>query len=147
MSNKVWATWKDAADGEQVNDAADLKEDDSNIDDLRQASVAQQALSVLPATVKVRETKNGEMLWADQKLTDHFVFASGLKAAAGPRRSMDSAPFCALPIATHATTRCQIIASTDVCFACCNQRSGNITENLTQSLGERINVNKWQQAL
>ena len=72
--------------------------DNADISDLRKAFVAQQALSVSPAAVKVSETENSKKtLQPDQKLSDYFVPVSDSKAAAGPGRSKDSALFCTLP--------------------------------------------------
>ena len=95
MSNKVWVTWMDSISNEWLFDKVTELHADADISDLRKSLVAQQALSVSPAAVKVREAENGEMLQPDQKLTDYFV--SDSKAASGPGRSKDSALFCTLP--------------------------------------------------
>ena len=99
MSNSVWIRWMDSISNEWLFDKVTELHADADISDLRKSFVAQQALSVSPAAVKVRETENGETLQPDQKLTDYFVSAqvSDSKAAAGSGKSKDSALFCTLP--------------------------------------------------
>ena len=48
-------------------------EDGAQIEDLREAFVKQHEPDMQCAMVEVRETKDGEMLKSNKKLTDYFV--------------------------------------------------------------------------
>lgn len=106
MSNKVWVTWRDVSGEQLASRVLDLP-DDAIVDDLRTAFVAQQFLSVSPASIQVREKEDGEELKASTRnspnlkpsdpLLPYFVPPAEVASAPGPGRSEDSPLFLFFP--------------------------------------------------
>ena len=93
----------DSISNEWLFDKVTELHDDADISDLRRAFGKQQNYhKVVPATVQVRETENGEMLKASTKLTIYVLPpADSSTAAPGPGKSMGTALFLTLPPQTQ----------------------------------------------
>jgi hypothetical protein len=92
MSNKVWVTWKDPTDGQQLFDKVDSLEINAYIADLRKAFVVQHEPDMRrPARLSVFETQGSEKLKASKKLKDYFVAPESSTARPGPGKEEDTA--------------------------------------------------------
>ena len=94
-NNEVWVTWTDPSSNEDLNDKVTGLSSNRVVYDLCEDFVKQQYLqNVDPVAVKVRETKNGQVLEEDAFLKQYFVPPEG--RGEGPGQSEDTALFLTL---------------------------------------------------
>ena len=101
MSNSVWVRWKESISNEWLFDKVTELHNDAVISDLRKEFVKQQHIDVSPGAVRVRETKDGEMLKASTTLTIYFIPPADSAVAPGPGKSEETALFLTLPPQTQ----------------------------------------------